>query len=237
MRSWQKKVIILVIFGLCIIALRWGLVRHYFTIDYLQTHYVYLQQIIQRHYFGASALFIIGSTIVIACGIPVFPLITVGAGALFGFWQGALLAIVSATAGALIAFLICRYLLMDIVQRRYAHRLQVFNNSVSQQGALYLLFLQLLPITPFSVIISLAGISVVSLWTFCWTTFVGIMPGAFIYAFAGRQFVVNLEDKTYTIPTSMYYLLLLLAFIAFVPIAMRWIRHYVNNKKEENNAA
>src|SRR5260221_1360553 len=65
-----------------------------------------------------------------AVSLPVAGLLTLVAGALFGFWWGMLLASVSASTGALAGFLVSRYLFHGAVERRFGARLAPIHSGL-----------------------------------------------------------------------------------------------------------
>ena len=106
----------------------------------------------------------------------------------FGFWRAVLLVSFSSTAGATIAFLLSRYLLRETLQKRFGERLEKFNQSLEREGAYYLFSLRLIPVVPFFVVNAVMGLTPLKTWTFWWASQVGMLPGTFVYVYAGSQF-------------------------------------------------
>ena len=63
--------------------------------------------------------------------------------------------------------------------------LQKFRAGFQRDAISYLLFLRLVPVFPFWLVNLALATTGVRLWTFTWTTFVGIVPGAIAFALAG----------------------------------------------------
>ena len=93
---------------------------------------------------------------------------------------------IGATLGATISFLIARYIFKKIIHDHFGPKLQTFNHELQEYGHLYLLGLHFFPITPFFILNLLAGVTHVSLWTFVWTTIVGVSPAFCIYSYFGQ---------------------------------------------------
>ncbi len=194
--------------------------RDYITFAQLKRYGLSLQELVNQYYWQAVftyMLIFIGSTIT---GLPVTVVLTVAAGFLFGIFYGTLYVIISATTGAMLMFVTVRYLIGEWIQMRYAAQLQGFNQEIEQHGARYVLALQVLPVTPTVFINLLAGISPMSLWTFIWTTAVGIMPGTLIYTWAGNR-LPALESMREIMSFSIIFILLMLVLLVFAPIMWR----------------
>ncbi len=171
-------------------------VQEYFTFDVLKAKREQIAIFVSEHYI-LSVLLYIGTYIGIAAlSIPVSVVLTLAGGFLFGTVLGSLYTIIGASIGATFAFLIIRYLLGDILQQKYKEQLKDFNKEFERYGAYYLLSLHLIPAVPFFLITILTGLTTVSLRTFFVTTVLGIIPGTFVYSFAGQQLATlnSLQD-------------------------------------------
>lgn len=93
----------------------------------------------------------------------------------------------SATIGAVLAFLFSRYLVGTWIHNKYHEKLSRFNQELTQHGSRYLLTLRFIPLFPFFLINIFAGLTKIPLKTFIWTTSLGIFPGSLVYSFAGSQ--------------------------------------------------
>ncbi len=185
----KYKVRIFVLLGIILgIALLHYLgVGDYFTLQNIKLQRDWLVRMVQEQYLKTVLVYISVLALAVTAALPVAAFLTVAAGYLFGMWSGLLYADIGATLGSVISFLLVRYLLGSYVQERYNHRLQGFNNAVHNYGTLYLLAIHWILIMPLFVVNILAGLTRVSLWSFVWTTAVGIIPSALVYSFAGQQ--------------------------------------------------
>lgn len=199
--------------------------RHWFpTLASLQQQRAYFMGLVEQRYFFAVCSYLFIFVVASSVGIPITILLTIAAGYFFGVVPGVLYATAGATAGAAISFLAYRYVLGGFVQQRYAERLMVVNKNIARYGHNYLLTLQLLPVTPTFVINILAGLTTLPLWTFVWTTWVGIFPGSLLYTIAGRQ-LTSLTSVYDLLSWQMMILLALLAVFSFLPVLI------VHNRK------
>lgn len=124
---------------------------------------------------------------VVALSLPGATLMTLATGALFGFWYGTLLVSFASTLGATLAFLASRYVLRDMVQRRFGDKLKGINEGMAREGAMYLFLLRLMPIFPFFLINLLMGLTHIRTATFYWVSQLGMLAGTLVYVNAGTQ--------------------------------------------------
>ena len=110
-----------------------------------------------------------------------------------------------------------------MVQNKNQKRLGWFNEQVKLYGIYYLIFMRFLALIPFFVGNLLAALSEVSLWTFVWTTSVGIIPGSLVYAFAGRQ-LTTIDSIQDVFSWNILLAFLLLALLALTPVFVQWYR-------------
>jgi uncharacterized membrane protein YdjX (TVP38/TMEM64 family) len=92
-----------------------------------------------------------------------------------------------ATTGAVVAFLASRYFLHDVVEQKFGKWLRPFQEGFAKNAFSYLLTLRLIPLFPFFVVNLVSGLTRVSVGTYAAATAIGIIPGSFVYAYAGRQ--------------------------------------------------
>ena len=140
----------------------------------------------------ASPLLILGGFFLVyvaatALSLPGAAILTLAAGALFGLTEGLILASFASSIGALIAFLVSRYLLRGTIKKRFPDRLASIDSGVEREGAFYLFTLRLVPIFPFFLINLLMGLTSIKAWTFYWVSQIGMLAGTFVYVNAGTQ--------------------------------------------------
>jgi uncharacterized membrane protein YdjX (TVP38/TMEM64 family) len=108
-----------------------------------------------------------------------------------GFLIGGVLATLfvnlGATTGATLAFLVARYLLRDAVEQKFGKWLGPLQEGFAKNAFSYLMTLRLIPLFPFFVVNLVSGLTRVSVGTYVAATALGIIPGSFVYAYAGQQ--------------------------------------------------
>jgi len=77
----------------------------------------------------------------------------------------------------------------------------------------------LIPATPIFVINYLAGLASLNIWTFIWTTSVGILPGSLIYTFVGHHFR-KIESAGDILSWPIIIALTFLALLAILPVVL-----------------
>ena len=137
------------------------------------------------HRLATVAAFMLIYIVQTGLSLPGATILSLAAGALFGPWLGTLYAVTAAGIGAGLAFLACRYLFRDVVVKKFGVKLEGINRELEGRGLNYLLFLRLVPVFPFFLINLAAGLTRLPLRTFLLGTFVGIIPGGFVYVNAG----------------------------------------------------
>lgn len=156
--------------------------------------------------------------------------LTLAAGALFGAVAGALYSLTGATLGAMLAFVIARYLAADWVARRAGGRLKQLIEGVEAEGWRFVAFVRLVPLFPFNLVNYALGLTRIPLAAYAAASFVCMFPGALAYAWlghAGREALAGGEGAI----RNALFALALLAFVAFLPrlarlfrrVGVRWI--------------
>lgn len=183
----RTKILILVLIVFAIIALHFMGVGKYINFQNFKEHREYLLNFVNNHYYLSVLLFIFIYIVTVISTLPLAGLSTVIAGFLFGVIPATIYSNIAGVIGATISFLIFRYLLGKQIQQRYAAKLENFNKNINTYGATYLLIMHVVGLIPFFVINTLSALTNISIWTFIWTTSIGIIPGTIVYAYAGRK--------------------------------------------------
>lgn len=216
MKTTIKKILILIFILLLALAFVFHF-DHYLTIATFNANKLYLKNFVTAHYFYAALLYMGIYTLIVSCSLPTGGLVTLAGGFLFGVVPGTIYAVISATLGALVAFVMTRYFIGETIEQRYPKYVQRFNNEIKNYGYSYMLFLRLVTFVPFFLVNLVAGMTKLSAFTFAWTTLVGIIPATAVFAFAGQQLatVTSLHDIiSYKVMLSFG----LLAILALTPM-------------------
>jgi uncharacterized membrane protein YdjX (TVP38/TMEM64 family) len=154
----RKLALVLVV--LTGVGLFFGLdLGRFFGLKFIQDSLGTLVAARAAHPVQASLLFVVVYVGVTALSLPGAAILTLAGGALFGLVWGTLLVSVASTLGATLAMVTARYLLRDLVQARFGHKLTTLNQGIARDGAFYLFTLRLIPAMPFFVLNLLAGLT------------------------------------------------------------------------------
>jgi uncharacterized membrane protein YdjX (TVP38/TMEM64 family) len=140
---------------------------------------------VDAHWLASIAVFAALYTTVVALSLPLALVLTLTGGFLFGPVVGALLSVSSATLGSTVAFLACRTAFGDLVARRAGPIVNSLAEGFRKDAFSYLFTLRILPVAPLLLINVAAGLARVSVATFMTASFIGMMPGSFVYSFLG----------------------------------------------------
>jgi pyruvate/2-oxoglutarate dehydrogenase complex dihydrolipoamide dehydrogenase (E3) component/uncharacterized membrane protein YdjX (TVP38/TMEM64 family) len=190
------------------------------TFENLRHKSTELKNYSNQHYAISVAVFVAIYIVSVAFSIPGATVLTLTSGFLYGTILAALYVNVGATIGATLAFIFVRYIAGGWVQKKYSDKLIRFNKELSINGAKYLLTMRFIPAFPFWLINVFAGLTKIPLWTFVWTTSVGILPGSLVYANAGKQ-IGSLESAADILTPPVYGAFLLLAAFSIFPVVYK----------------
>ncbi|MGH8635915.1 MAG: FAD-dependent oxidoreductase [Burkholderiales bacterium] len=159
----------------------------FLSLEYLKSQQAAVTDYYRAHPARTPAAFFVFYIAVTALSIPGGAVLSLAAGAVFGLAIGTLLVSFASSIGALAAFLVVRYLLRDIVQRRFGAKLRALNAGVERDGAFYLFALRLVPAVPFFVVNLTMPLTPIRPWTYYWVSQLGMLAGTVVYINAGTQ--------------------------------------------------
>lgn len=159
----------------------------YLTFDQLKEQQASLQSWREANPALSVGVFFAIYVMVTALSLPGAAVMTLAVGAVFGLFWGVVLVSFASTLGAILAFLMARFLLRDWVQHRFGDRLQALNDGIEKDGSFYLFTLRLVPLFPFFVINLLMGLTPIRTTTYAWVSQVGMLAGTVVFVNAGTQ--------------------------------------------------
>jgi uncharacterized membrane protein YdjX (TVP38/TMEM64 family) len=155
--------------------------------EYFETFRVFLEQ---QDKFTAGWLLILSKAISGVTFLPGTPL-TVLSGVVLGTFWGSMIAWVGNLLGAILAFLLARYLLKDYVQnvilKKYP-KINEYEDKLFRDGLYTVLFLRFVPIFPFNVLNFTLGVTEVKFRDYFIGTAVGMIPGTILFVYLGESF-------------------------------------------------
>jgi len=162
----------------------------------------------------------------VALSVPGAAILSVAAGFLFGTPTAAAMVVTAATAGATVLFLAARTAFRDLLQPRVGPWLAKLQRGFAENELNYLLFLRLVPLFPFFIVNLVPAFLGVRLRNFVVATFLGIIPGSFVFASVGAGlgglFDAGRDCSLDSVLTPQVILALVgLAVLALVPVAYK----------------
>ncbi len=114
-------------------------------------------------------------------------ILTVGAGAAYGFWSGTLLVTIASVVGAVLNFATSRYLVHNWLQRKFAHnaKFRALDSAIAHGGWRIVLLSRLSPILPHSIVSYACGLTTISMTRFTLASWIGFIPISAAYAYTG----------------------------------------------------
>ncbi len=189
----------------------------YLSLDGLKSNRDHLLAFTEANYTTAVVMFVVAYCAVVGLSLPGGAIMTLAGGFLFGSVLGTLYVNVGATVGATLAFLVARYLLRDWVEQKFGNRLGPIQEGFTKNAFSYLITLRLIPLFPFFLVNMVSGLTRVSVGTYMAATSMGIVPGSFVFAYAGRQLGTINSLKEIASPNVLM-AFTLLGLLALVPI-------------------
>jgi pyruvate/2-oxoglutarate dehydrogenase complex dihydrolipoamide dehydrogenase (E3) component/uncharacterized membrane protein YdjX (TVP38/TMEM64 family) len=228
-RQNRIRLILLAVVIALIVALRLSGLGDAITLQNLQRNGDKLVAFSNENYPLSVLTYILVYIAIAGFSIPGATVLTLAGGYLYNALLGAIYVNIAATTGATLAFLFARYIAGKSLQKKYSRRLTKFNTELDRNGVSYILTLRFIPLFPFFLINIFAGLTNMRLRTFIWTTSVGIFPGSFIYAFAGKQLGTIESIKDIATP-GVLGAFGLLAVLALVPVVYKKVKKFKARK-------
>ena len=160
------------------------------------THLIAQSQETFKH-LGALGVLIYSAGIIVL-GAAILPLspFAMGAGAIFGFWGGFIAITIGTNAGAVINFLLSRYIARAAISRRLANheKFRVIDAAVGREGGKIIALLRLCPL-PFGLANYCYGLTAIRFWPYFIATFFAIIPANCFFVWLGASTHAFVESK------------------------------------------
>lgn len=159
--------------------------HRYLTLDALRDNRQALQAAVADNFALSVLAYMVGYAVAVAVSLPGATILTLAGGFLFGAVLGGTLAVTAATLGAVLVFLAAKTVVGDSLRRRAGPFLRRMEDGFRTNAFSYLLFLRLVPAFPFWAVNLVSALAGVGLPVFAIATFIGIIPGTFVFAAFG----------------------------------------------------
>ncbi len=199
----------------------------YLSFDYLKSQQVTFVQYYTENPVKTIAIYMTVYVVALTLSLPGATLLTLVGGGIFGLVTGVIVVSFASSIGALMAFLVVRYLLRDAVQARYGDKLKTINEGIEKEGAFYLFTLRLIPAVPLFVINVVMPLTSIRGWTFYWVSQAGMLLGTMAYVNAGTQ-LAKLESAAGILSPSLIGAFI---FLGVLPLIAKKIVDGIKAKK------
>jgi uncharacterized membrane protein YdjX (TVP38/TMEM64 family) len=198
----------------------------YLTFESLRENRVWLMRAVDAHAALSALGFVALYILTVTLSVPGATILTICGGLLFGQLWGTVLAVVGATIGATALFLIAKSTLGEALRARAGPWRQRMEAGFAKGALSYLLVLRLIPLFPFFVVNLVPAFLGVPLGTYVLATFIGIIPGSFVFASVGAGLGGVLEaggdfSPADALTTPVVTALVGLALLSLLPVAYR----------------
>ncbi|MBH0203533.1 MAG: TVP38/TMEM64 family protein [Nitrospira sp.] len=214
------RIVIVIVLALAIAAFFYYDLGRFLSLTALKDNRDSLLAFTEANFVAAVGIFIAAYVIVAGLSLPGAVILTLAGGFLFGAVGATLFVNIGATTGATLAFLTARYVLRETVEQKFGKWLGPFQEGFTKNAFSYLLTLRLIPLFPFFVVNLVSGLTRVNVGTYVAATAIGIIPGSFVYAYAGRQLGTINSLKEIASP-NVIGAFVLLGLLALVPVAYK----------------
>lgn len=196
----------------------------YLNLDYIKNNLESFKDYNEQNPFLTITAFALLYILCTAASLPGATLLTLTAGALFGFIKGVIIVSFASSIGATLAFLVSRFLMKDTIQKKYGEKLKVFNEGIKKDGASYLFTLRMLPVFPFFLINLVMGLTPIKTLTYYFISQLGMLPGTAVYVNAGSQLSKLDSLKGIMSPSLIASFALLGCFPLIVKFAFKFLK-------------
>lgn len=227
----KSKLIILFLFVTMISAFIMLDLQQYLNLTALKHQQNYFFELKQDNTLLITTGFFLSYVLITALSLPGAVILTLGAGAIFGLYQGLLIASFASSIGATLAFLASRHLFKETVQTRFASQLKAFNKGIEKDGAFYLFTLRLVPAFPFFVINLLMGLTPIKTKTYYLVSQLGMLAGTAVFVNAGTQ-LAKIDSLAGILSFDLF---LSFALLGILPILAKKIIESIRNRKVLGN--
>ncbi len=225
---WKRFLPLLFIVILMGVAYALG-AHKYLTFEMLQRHHQAIKGFLGAHPVITPILFTLIYAVATSLSLPGGAILSLIGGFLFPIPWSTLYVLVGATVGASVIFLAAKSAFGEVLRRKAGPFVQKMEKGFQKNAWSYLLFLRFVPLFPFWLVNIAPALFNVRFVTYAWTTFVGIIPGAYVFTQAGAGLGAIFEQgKRFSLGAlfnwQLRVALIALALFALVPIMIKkWI--------------
>ena len=224
-----RRILPLVVLGGVIAAVFAFDLDRFLSFEALRDNREFLTGFVQDQAILAAVVFVALYAVSTATSLPGGAILSIAGGFLFGSVFGALWIVIGATIGATALFLVAKTAFGDALRAKAGPWLQKMEAGFQDDAFSYMLVLRLVPLFPFFVVNLVPALLGVRLRTYVIATFVGIIPGSFVFASVGAGLGSVFDSMDTFSPASaltpeVITALVGLAVLSLIPVAYKKIK-------------
>ncbi len=201
----------------------------FLSFEALRDNRVFLMGFVEDRAILAVTLFVLIYAVSTATSLPGGAILSIAGGFLFGSWLGTVWIVAGATIGATALFLVAKSAFGDALKAKAGPWQKKMEAGFQDNAFSYLLVLRLVPLFPFFVVNLVPALLGVRLRTYLIATFVGIIPGSFVFASVGAglgSVFDAIEDfsPAAALTPEVIAALVGLAILSLVPVAYKKLK-------------
>ena len=133
-------------------------------------------------------------------------ILTLGAGAIFGFVGGTIVVVIGATIGATLSFLLARTVMRKRIEQLTSSnkKFKALDRAIASEGMKIVFLVRLAVVFPFTYINYAFGLTAIPLWRYVLATFLGIIPATAAFVFASSAATKAATGETTSITKIVY---------------------------------
>jgi len=163
----------------------------------------------QTYVRGLGALgYVVYIVVYAACVVAFVPasILTLGAGAIFGFAGGVIVVIIGATLGATLSFLLGRTVMRKRIEAMTAQnkKFRALDRAIAAEGTKIVFLVRLAVVFPFTYLNYAFGLTAIPLWRYVAATFVGILPATVAFVFVSSAATTAATTSASPITKAVY---------------------------------
>lgn len=198
----------------------------YVTLDTLRDNRQGLSVWVAENWALAAFVYVLAYIAMVAFSLPGGLVATLTGGFLFGTIFGGLLTVFGATIGATAIFLAARTALGETLREKAGPKLRKLEEGFGKNAFSYMLVLRLVPVFPFFLVNLAPAFLGVPLRSYVAATFLGIVPGTFVFASLGNGLGAVFDagrdpDLGLIFEPEILGPILALALLALIPVVYR----------------
>ena len=133
-------------------------------------------------------------------------ILTLGAGAIFGFVGGVIVVVIGATLGAIFSFLLARTVMRKRVEAMTAKnaKFRALDRAIASEGIKIVFLVRLAVVFPFTWLNYAFGLTAIPLWSYVAATVIGIIPATAAFVFVSSAATTAATTHASLITKTVY---------------------------------